>query len=191
MYENGTEPCVASTLTPRTLYCFDHFHFHWGATNKEGSEHSINSKFFTMEMHVVFYNKQRYASIERAKKGQKFGILVMGYFFKKGIANNIFSVLSKFLPRVTKMKDSFRIDRPPFTLQDIVGHTRSPLINYIGSLTTPECSGNIVWLLPVELKYINKQSLARFRVLEGKEGKLSGNYRPIQPTNGRKIFLYI
>ena len=36
--------------------CLDAFHFHWGSTNKKGSEHYIDGKPTPLELHFVHYN---------------------------------------------------------------------------------------------------------------------------------------
>src|SRR6202000_1348676 len=39
-----------------TKYRFSNAHFHWGPTNQQGSEHQLNGKNFSMEMHLVHFN---------------------------------------------------------------------------------------------------------------------------------------
>lgn len=37
-------------------YILDNVHWHWGKSDRAGSEHTLNSKRFSAEMHVVTYN---------------------------------------------------------------------------------------------------------------------------------------
>lgn len=46
-------------------YKLAELHFHWGSTNQQGSEHSINGQTFPMEMHLVHYN-EKYSNINDA-----------------------------------------------------------------------------------------------------------------------------
>uniref|UniRef100_A0A5K3G617 Carbonic anhydrase n=1 Tax=Mesocestoides corti TaxID=53468 RepID=A0A5K3G617_MESCO len=44
-------------------FCIKQFHFHWGTDSTSGSEHSLNGRFFPLEMHIVTYNKHLYNSM--------------------------------------------------------------------------------------------------------------------------------
>lgn len=61
-------------------YVFSQLHFHWGANNLEGSEHTVDGAQQPLEMHVVFF-KSCYLTQEAALK-EKDGIAVLAYFFR-------------------------------------------------------------------------------------------------------------
>ena len=52
-----------SDLTPKPLqvgdsdYTLQQFHFHWGDSADHGSEHTIEGKFSSAELHFVFKNE--------------------------------------------------------------------------------------------------------------------------------------
>ncbi len=45
------------------------FHFHWGYSNNQGSEHTLDNRRFPLELHMVHNNS----------KGQ---LTVLGFFFE-------------------------------------------------------------------------------------------------------------
>ena len=57
----------------------------------------------------------------------------------------------------------------------------SPLLSYSGSLTTPPCSEDVLWLVMKTPIQVSKEQLASFATV------YKNNARPIQPTNGRVI----
>lgn len=54
---------------------------------------------------------------------------------------------------------------------------------YDGSLTTPPCSENVRWLVMEEAVELNAGQLEKLRAVH------SGNSRPVQPVNARKVLL--
>ncbi|CAJ0937747.1 unnamed protein product [Ranitomeya imitator] len=45
------------------------FHFHWGADNNWGSEHTVDSKVFPAELHLVHWNCTRYRDVRGGHHG--------------------------------------------------------------------------------------------------------------------------
>ncbi|KAF4528484.1 hypothetical protein B566_EDAN013031, partial [Ephemera danica] len=60
-------------------YTFLQMHFHWGADNTRGSEHTIDGKSFPLELHVVHY-KTEYGTPTNALTKPD-GLAVVGYLF--------------------------------------------------------------------------------------------------------------
>ena len=58
---NGTHLPPWPTISGGGLkgtYRFTQLHFHWGNSEKKGSEHIIEGKAFPMEVHLVHFNEK-------------------------------------------------------------------------------------------------------------------------------------
>lgn len=89
---NGYTLDIAPTRVPagkctspdgRDLYEFQGAHFHWGPTDKSGSEHYVNGRAYPLELHMVHKNS-RYATIAQAQQYPD-GLMVLGYFFSVNV----------------------------------------------------------------------------------------------------------
>nr|AYD38862.1 carbonic anhydrase 2 [Mytilus edulis] len=61
-------------------YRLEQFHFHWGADDNKGSEHTINGKMYAAELHLVHYNT-KYANFGEAVDKPD-GLAVFGIFYQ-------------------------------------------------------------------------------------------------------------
>nr|CAD7206449.1 unnamed protein product [Timema douglasi] len=61
-------------------YVFDQLHFHWGAEDLVGSEHTLNNERFPLEMHVV-HHRRDLNNLENASLYLG-GIRVVAFFFR-------------------------------------------------------------------------------------------------------------
>lgn len=55
--------------------------------------------------------------------------------------------MSKYLENVLNTGDNFKI-QTKFSLKDVIGSDKWPFFSYKGSLTTPPCSENVIWIIP-------------------------------------------
>ena len=78
-YESGSVPEITGGPFGTNIYKFAQFHLHWGSANTRGSEHTIDSQAFPMEIHFVHYNS-KYASLGEAV-GKSDGLGVFGAMF--------------------------------------------------------------------------------------------------------------
>jgi carbonic anhydrase len=132
------------------------FHFH------HPSEHTLNGETFPLEVHFV----------HRGEQGQ---LAVLGVFFRQGNTNL----------ELAKVFDSMPADETP---ERETGVTLDPerllppsraYYRYMGSLTTPPCSQNVLWTVfrdPIEASREQVQQFSQIFPL---------NARPIQPLNAR------
>ena len=61
----------------------EQFHMHWGEDDSCGSEHQVDGKPFSAEIHFVHWNSEKYKSFgESAKTSCHDGLLVLGVFVK-------------------------------------------------------------------------------------------------------------
>ncbi|VEL14259.1 unnamed protein product [Protopolystoma xenopodis] len=66
-------------------YRLAQFHFHWGSDDHWGSEHLVDGRSFSAELHLVFFN-EKYSSFQAAIEN-KDGISVLGVFLQVIYAN--------------------------------------------------------------------------------------------------------
>ncbi|KAI0241633.1 Carbonic anhydrase 2 [Lamellibrachia satsuma] len=74
------------------------FHFHWGKTNETGSEHTVDSRQYAAELHLVHYNTKFGSFAEAAKSAG--GLAVLGVFLTPGSENTALNKLCKLMSRV-------------------------------------------------------------------------------------------
>nr|CAB3227294.1 carbonic anhydrase 2-like [Phallusia mammillata] len=165
------------------------FHFHWGSTNGQGSEHTLDGKQFAAELHLVHQNV-KYESFAEAIKHQD-GLSVIGVFLDVGNAHKAFESVTKVVSQVPNAGDSAQITGGI----DIMGllPARKTYIHYLGSLTTPTLNECVYWISLVTPVAISEAQIGAFRntMHTGKGAtaveKLVDNWRPVQNLAGRKL----
>uniref|UniRef100_A0A182PA32 Carbonic anhydrase n=1 Tax=Anopheles epiroticus TaxID=199890 RepID=A0A182PA32_9DIPT len=176
----------------KTTYLFEQMHFHWGPNNTEGSEHTINGQRFPLEVHLVFYNGL-YPSIAEAA-AEVDGLAVIGFFYDVVPGSSSFSnnPWSNFLPQLRQPRSKFTIPiTRSFTLHEVVGSLGWSFYSYDGSLTTPPCLETVNWIVSTKRLSATELDMSRLRSLTASDGRpMVLNYRPVQPQNTRRVFLY-
>uniref|UniRef100_A0A1E1WVQ2 Carbonic anhydrase n=1 Tax=Tityus obscurus TaxID=1221240 RepID=A0A1E1WVQ2_TITOB len=165
------------------------FHCHWGKDNDEGSEHTIDSKSYPLEVHFVHMN-EKYSSLDVALENPD-GIAVLGVFYEIGHSA---SAIRKIAEKIKYIRYANEETRMKFdsALIELLPKSDCEYFRYQGSLTTPNCNEAVIWtLFPCPVS-ITQHLLNKFRVVHqsfpGKEKQLLGyNFRPTQPLNGRII----
>lgn len=145
-------------LTGKT-YELVQFHFH------RPSEEKVNGQRFDMVVHLV----------HKSDEGQ---LAVVAILLERGNENPFIQTLWNNLPlekNVDVSPPDLAID--PATLLP-VGRS---YYTYMGSLTTPPCSENVLWLVMKQPVQISGDQINIFSRL------YKNNARPIQPTAGRLI----
>ncbi|XP_061549705.1 carbonic anhydrase isoform X2 [Phycodurus eques] len=180
----------SSTLTGGPIsgtYRLKQFHFHWGAGDERGSEHTVDGIKFPCELHLVHWNTQYSAFGEAAGKAD--GLAVVGVFLKIGAANpRLQNVLDALGAIKTKgMQTTFANFDPETLLPGSRDYW-----TYDGSLTTPPLLESVTWIVLKEPISVSPAQMAMFRSLRfsGKgedECRMADNYRPPQPLKGRQV----
>ncbi|XP_068749943.1 carbonic anhydrase 2-like [Montipora capricornis] len=167
------------------VYTTVQFHFHWGANNMVGSEHTVDGKEYAAELHFVSYNT-KYANIAEAIDKPD-GLAVLGLLIEVGEHNN---TAFSFLETSNRLTKSFTAvsDVPAFSFHDLLPADKTKFFRYNGSLTTPTCLESVTWTVFSDHVFISQYQLDLLRRLE-KNGTLPefGNYRPVQPLNNRIV----
>lgn len=168
-------------------YIFSQLHFHWGATNTRGSEHTVDGVRFPAELHLVHYNR-RYGSMGRALKHDG-GLAVFSVLLKLSPLDNPF--LKSIIDSLIKIgKPGESACTVPVPLQDFLPSTTENFFRYEGSLTTPPCTEVVVWTVFRKTISISSNQLEQFRQLVDAECcPLQDNFRDLQPLNGRQVYM--
>ncbi|KAB0404681.1 hypothetical protein E2I00_019639, partial [Balaenoptera physalus] len=187
-------------------YRLKQFHFHWGAVNEWGSEHTVDDHVYPAELHLVHWNAVKYQNYTEAVMGED-GLAVVGVFLKLGAHHEALQKLVAVLPDI-KHKDA-RAALGPFQPSCLLPACRA-YWTYPGSLTTPPLSESVTWIIyktPTEVAQDQVSGaciqrtelhgnpsglLAAFRSLMfsalGEEEKtMVNNYRPLQPLMKREV----
>lgn len=168
-------------------YRLKQFHFHWGASNDKGSEHTVNGVKYPAELHLVHWNT-KYGNFGEAVSMPD-GLAVVGVFLKMGAAN----------PRLQKVLDSVDAIKTKGQQTTFINFDPKNLLppvlsywTYEGSLTTPPLHESVTWIVLKDPISVNHTQMAKFRsLLFSSDGEapccMMDNYRPPQPLKGRKV----
>lgn len=175
----------------RGRYRLAQFHLHWGSTNDQGSEHTLDGHRYPMEIHFVHYN-DRYRSIDEALKHSD-GLAVIGAFFE--IEHERHPTFDQLIEQfcLIKHSGSNASDVPIFPMKTLLPADRRTFYRYNGSLTTPGCKEIVTWTVLRDTIKISQAQLNAFRALghHSKGGKsddpLVDNFRPVQPLGSRLV----
>ncbi|KAK9068455.1 hypothetical protein SSX86_012569 [Deinandra increscens subsp. villosa] len=153
-----------------TNYALKQAHWH------SPSEHTINNKRYSLELHMV------HRSTNPSSKHQ---IAVIGVLYKIGKPNPFLSKLGRNITSLVKRENEHRhhgvIDPREIHM------SRRRYYNYIGSLTVPPCTEGVIWTISKKVRTV---SLAQVKLLrEAVHDHAEKNARPLQPDHKRGIQL--
>ncbi|XP_056152540.1 carbonic anhydrase 4-like [Lampris incognitus] len=188
------------------IYSTLQFHFHWGnATDRtEGSEHTVDSKRYPMEMHIV--NLRKDLTLDEAVATPN-GLAVLGFFIEAAdehkersggsghheetdsgststSGSDPWAELTSHLPAIQNINSRVDVAKE-ISIDDLLGHVDlTAYYRYNGSLTTPSCNQAVVWTVFKSPIKVNKNLMKLFPVHAGYHDV----YRPKQILHGRKIY---
>nr|XP_043610520.1 alpha carbonic anhydrase 7-like [Erigeron canadensis] len=142
---------------------------HWHAP----SEHTINGRRFNLELHLV----------HQSTDGK---IAVIGIMYKIGRPDSLLSMMEPHFKASASTKGvetSVGILDPR---QIKIGSRK--YYRYMGSLTTPPCTQNVIWTIVKKVRTASREQLHTIR--EAVHDDAEVNARPIQPLNNRWLKLY-
>lgn len=150
-------------------YKMKQFHFH------SPSEHTINGIRYPLEIHLVHHHEETNSYV------------VFALMVQQGLPDSTFNFLEKHLPvesgKTKVIKDTYDLGS---TVPEIFGLDSLEVFTYTGSLTTPPCTEEVLWIV---VKNASSASASQIDMLI--ELMPKNNYRDIQDTNGRKITMEI
>lgn len=162
------------------------FHWHWGAMDSEGSEHTVNAKHYPMEIHIVCFNT-KYADIGTAVlKPDGIAVLAFLYEISDEKINSEMESIAKSLHAITEPSNNV-LSPKKLSLKALMGAT-DRYYRYKGSLTTPLCNEVVTWTVFKDTVPISSSQISEFRRLKDAHAhSLAGNFRPVQSLNGRPL----
>lgn len=174
-YIRGDELGKGNRFIPREV------HFHWGHSSDRGSEHTIDGQQFALEMHLVSFN-ERYGTVSNATDKPD-GILAISQLFRStAMAKKHF--FSDFIEQVRETGSEVEMTTHlcRFALDEImqVPSDQWNYVKYAGSFTTPPCHGKVTWVVFLDVQPMAESQLYRLRQLQGLNGQIGDNFRPIQ-----------
>uniref|UniRef100_A0A672Z1K6 carbonic anhydrase n=1 Tax=Sphaeramia orbicularis TaxID=375764 RepID=A0A672Z1K6_9TELE len=157
----------SSTLTDGPIsgiYRLKQFHFHWGASDDKGSEHTVAGTKYPAEVKMPFYDSIGDHNPSLQKVLDAFGAI-----------------------KAKGKQTSFPGFDPATLLPACLDYW-----TYDGSLTTPPLLESVTWIVCKQPITLTSEQMAKFRCLlfsaEGEaECCMVDNYRPPQPLKGRSV----
>jgi carbonic anhydrase len=143
-----------------TTYPFAQFHFH------APSEHEVNGLHYPVEAHFV----------HKTADGK---IAVVGVFIKAGAENEAWKTFTDKINAATADPEATTVELEWAKLLPKDRQT----VRYNGSLTTPGCAEGVKWNV-----FTHPITMSQAQINEFLEA-YSGNNRPVQPLNSRKVVL--
>ncbi|KAA0193003.1 carbonic anhydrase alpha, 9-like [Hyalella azteca] len=163
------------------------FHFHWGSDETKGSEHTINTVQYPLELHLV--HKLVGQTVDDALETSQ-GLAVLGIFFELSSTDN--PALTRLLNITSKLttENNYTANVPkPNALSSLLPDDLSSYYRYEGSLTTPVCREVVVWTVFKQPLPVSKSQLEKLRSLKDINGEpVQDNYRNPLPLNGRRVY---
>ncbi|KAF7132057.1 hypothetical protein RHSIM_Rhsim09G0014200 [Rhododendron simsii] len=147
---------------------------HWHAP----SEHTINGASYDAELHLV----------HQASDGS---LAVIAILYKTGGTDPILAKVQSKLDELAKEKcgddEESQIAVGTFDAWKLRRNTRK-YYRYVGSLTTPPCSENVIFHVFPKARSISKAQVEALKAPLQSTSK--SNNRPVQPLNGRTVELF-
>jgi carbonic anhydrase len=153
-YDEGSE-----LITNGQNYNLAQFHFH------APSEHTVDGKFYPMEMHLVHSNKNG-------------ALAVVSVLIKEGEHNESFTPIFEHMPKTAGK--SVHLEHMMIDIDELLPSV-DRYYHYNGSLTTPPCSEGVSWFVLAEPVSLSAAQIKAFTAI------INHNNRPIQALNGREV----
>ncbi|XP_030754358.1 carbonic anhydrase 6-like [Sitophilus oryzae] len=165
-------------------YTLSSFHYHWP------SEHTIEGIQYSLESHFVFF-ATKYVNYTEALK-HPFGLTVIGVLYQETnyTESDNFEVIAEAVKETsgqlyTKVRTS-----TPINLNDFLPSNQDIFFSYEGSLTTPNCSEYVNWIVFKDTSIIKNTYYMDLKHIKDENGTLlEFTNRDLQEINGRTINL--
>jgi len=168
-------------------------HYHWGANNSEGSEHTVDFRKYPLEAHFVHGNTKYKADGSYLNNDD--GLLVIGVLYEVGTDTS----QTGWVTRQATLAGQWAASSSP-TANHTVNHKNmwktlkralsKGHYNYKGSLTTPGCNEVVTWIVAKKALQVLQSDLDNFRTLKAPvtSDPITRNWRPVQQIGTRTVF---
>lgn len=166
-------------------YRLEQFHFHWGADNSRGSEHTINGAMYAAELHLVHYNTKYGSFGEAANKPD--GLAVFGFFIKPGAKHAGMKELTDSTLAAIQEEGGKCNMATDLNMSSLLCSDMTKYWTYEGSLTTPPLYESVTWIVFQEPIEMSEDQLQAMRKLKCGSCCIVDNYRPPVALGDRKL----
>lgn len=182
-------------LSTAHRYRLDQFHCHWGTSDTQGSEHTVDNRSYSAEMHFVHYNMEKYRSMSKAARHPD-GLAVLSVFLDAQENHHNHAELEKIVShlKAVTLKGEHSIIKQAVRVENLLPPNKS-YWSYQGSLTTPPYYESVTWFIFKQPLRCSRNQIQRFRTLMSSlqadpDASIKCNFRKVQPLNGRTIVSY-
>ena len=171
--------------TYRGTYELLQFHFHWGANDNQGSEHTVNGDQYSGELHFVHKTTSTDASDTDFDYYTVVGVLLQADD-SLSAADTVWETFSNIPDYSEEL--SITVSNVTSTFGTLLPSDRE-YYHYNGSLTTPLCNQIVQWVLLQNPLSVPSSFFTAVRTLQTENDEaLTMNFRDIQSLNGRKVY---
>uniref|UniRef100_A0A8C2QTL6 Carbonic anhydrase n=1 Tax=Capra hircus TaxID=9925 RepID=A0A8C2QTL6_CAPHI len=175
-------------------YNASQLHLHWGDKNDpHGSEHTVGGKHFAAELHIVYYNSDRYPNDSVAKDKPE-GLAVVAVLIEVGSSNPAYDKIFDHLKAV-KYKDQ-EVFIPGFSIEELLPERPEEYYRYRGSLTTPPCYPTVLWTVFRNPVQISQEQLMKLEtdlycthMDDPSPREMVNNFRQVQKFDERLVYV--
>lgn len=179
-----------------TRFRLDQFHCHWDSDDQRGSEHTVDSRSYSAEMHFVHYNMEKYRTLARAARHPD-GLVVVAVFLEASDEHHNHAELEKISCNLKYVPSSgdHTIIKQGVRIENLMPQNRS-YWSYEGSLTTAPYYESVTWFILKHPVKCSSSQLSRFRSMRAAlnrfddDSNILNNVRELQPMNGRTVWNY-
>ena len=182
----------AKTPTPTVVkngvtYYVCQFHFHWGTSDTDGTEHQIDNAKYAAELHIVSVNNASYCATPGSLTTPD-SVLVIGVLCKA--ADTPAANIPVWKKLTVPVAYSANLSVAGAKYSDMLPSSLD-YYYYNGSLTAPGCSETVQWYVLKDTIDIPRDFLAQMRTIQTVDGinvTLPYNVRNLQNLNGRTVY---